>query len=291
MPTNDELKNLRAIVRKRRAAVTAKASRIKRNTGLDVKGTKADPRRPLDVVDRYNRVQLNKYLSDLNGFMARDNGFVAGANGSVITKKEWLDYKKVERQVNRIGAIHFADIANTFIPVSGITIRQREATIKAEKVRGAGEIVVTPYSHIERDAADIKDANALKKLKAGLKKKLDKNYLPLQIAAGREQLNLMLDTLGNNDLKKDFAGLTDNQFDILWNHTSFATNVSSIYFVMKSKNTNSHGRWHDTVVEDYRNDIRELFDWAKALPAERASADQRRSAKVNNAAKSKTRKR
>lgn len=269
---NDELKKLREIVRKRRSAVTAKENRIKRNTGVDVRGTSLDPRRPLQVVDKYNRVQLSNYLNELNAFMARGVGFLSGANGSIIPKRDFLSYKKLERQVNKIGAMKFAEIADIFVPVNGMTIRQRENTVKGEKVRGAGEIVVTPYSHIERDAADIKDLNALNKLKENLKSKTEKAYLPTQIKLAREQLDMMLDVLGNGDLKSSVDSLTDYQFDIMWNHTNFATNVSSIYFVMQSKTVKSEDRWHSSVIEDYSNDIRELLSWASQLPKDRASA-------------------
>jgi len=259
---NDDLKKLRDAVRKRRNAVTAKENRIKRRTGVDIRGTNADPRRPLEVVNKYNRRQLQAYYNELDAFMDRGNGFVAGANNVPIPKIEWLKYKRLEQQYNSIGAMQFDKVAEIFIPTAGMTIAQRDATIVPDTLSAQGAIVNRPYSLIDRAPENVRDAEALKKLTAEMKKKVSQHFLPAQIKSAREQLGQMLTVIGNADLTKKANSLSDAQFNVLWNYTNFATNVSGIYFIMQKQAADSGDRWYSSVVEDYSNDIRELFDWA-----------------------------
>lgn len=282
---NDRLKNLRAEVRKRRSAVTAKENRIKRNTGVDVKDTPLDPRRPTNVVAKYNEPQLRKYLNELNAFMARDNGFVAGANHTPIPKRDWLEYKRIEKKYNDIGAKHFADLAHHEIPFSdNMTVADREKLMVPDSKRAQGEIVHRPYGTIERKASNIKDAAALMKLKNRLEDKLNTDYLPKQIAAGREQLKAMLKSVGDGTLNARADKLSDSQFNILWNYTGFPTSISTItesggHRSKAAKGTGQNEEYMTGVKEDYSSDIREFFDWAESLPekgTERTTATARK---------------
>lgn len=265
--SNDELANLRKLVRARRSAVTAKENRIKRRTGVDIRGTAEDPRRPVNVVTKYNRPQLNAYLKELNNFMSRSVGFVGSAHGH-MPKNDWLAYKKLENAYNRLGSKRFEEIADLFVPIAGMTLRQREETMNPDKVRGQGEIVVNPFAPIRREAHEIKDVNALAKLKADLAKRMTPEYGPAAIAAGREQMNHMLTVLGNHELSDIAANMSDFQFETMWFNTKFAKQLSSIYFIMKSKSTGGDERWYDSVVGDYSNDIREILTWAASLNGE-----------------------
>lgn len=264
---NDELKNLRAQVRKRRNAVTAKENRIKRNTGVDIRGTAQDPRRPLSVVDRYNRIQLLSYLRELDSFMSRNNGFVQGASG-VLPKQEWIAYKKLEQKYNRIGAAHFEDIADIFIDLSGMTVRERERLMEPDSKRAQGDIRHKPFSPLNRDSKNIKSPEALRKLKESLEKKVMPDYLPKQIASARKQLAAMLTGEGLSGLLKQANALSDNQFNVLWNYTGFAGAVSAVYGsgAKRGKNFSADSDiYSSSVVESFSNDVREFFAWAKSI--------------------------
>lgn len=262
----DELRQLRALVRKRRAAVTAKEGRIARTTGVDLRNTAADPRRPPKVVDRYTRPQLNAYLNELNRFMERGNNFYSGAGNTPIPKTKWQEYKRLEQKYNSIGATHFDKIADIFIPGSGMTIAQRDRLMRPDNVRAQGAIVNRPYSQIERTPANVNGEKALDKLIKSMRAKLDAGFLPAQIKEARKQLSQMLTAIGNPELISRAKNLSDSQFDTLWNYTKFATNISGTYFIMQSKNVDSSDRWYSTVVEDYSADISELLGWAASLP-------------------------
>lgn len=254
-----DLDRLRAEVKKRRAQVTKKIGRIRREYGANVGGTNFDPRRDPKTVAKYNRNQLNAYLNKLNEFQARGTAFVAGSGGIPIQKSKWLNYKRLENQYNQLGDIHQNKVADIFIPTAGMTIKQRQAMIHPTAV---GEVVNAPYSKISRSPFNITSAESLDALTADISKKLTKEYLPSKIKEAREQLSEMLDVIGAPDLEEKANSLTDEQFDMLWNYTNFATAISMRYSIEKMRATNGKERWHDSVIEDTTDELGELFEWA-----------------------------
>lgn len=263
------LDDLRAIVRKKRAAVTAKENRIKRNTGVDLKGTKDDPRRPPSIIKKYNETQLKSYLKNLDNFLRRDNGYVADASGGLIPKREWLKYKRAERKYNKVVIQHYQEIADIKDPYRNVTIREAEALYVPNAKRAQGEIRHRPYNEINRDPRNIKSRDALAKLQAQIDGKLDKGYLPKAIAAGRDQANKMLDNAGLSKLKTALGKLSDKQFNVLWNYWGFATRLSQIGASdprisgnIEDKSDRLSSQEKDSIKED----ITEFIDSAKALP-------------------------
>lgn len=259
-----ELERLRELVRKRRSAVTGKIARIRRNTGVDITGRDEDPRRPTDVIKRYNKRQLNRYLGELNAFQSRSVGFVAGAGGVPIPKDRWRQYKRLEAKYNEIGAKHEAAVADIFLPTSGMTLRQRQAMIHPTAV---GEVVNMPYMATDRDPRQVPSVKALDKLIKEMNRRTSADYLPGEIKKSRKQLSDMLKTAGLPEVASRARSLSDAQFDTLWNYTNFATVVSLSYELMKLRSADAKERWHDSVLEDARNDVGELLDWASELPS------------------------
>jgi len=267
MPTKGERENLQRRVSARRRAVTAKQARIKREIGVDVRAAGYDPRRDPKLVKRYNTRQLEKYLNDLDSFMSRKNNFVAGANNVPIPKVDWNNYKKVEAQYNRIGAKHFGDIADIFLPTSGMTVRQRDRTLVPDAIHAQGTTVNRPYSPTDKRPGNIKSAQALKKLTDDIRRKTKADFLPSQIKKARAQLKQMLDIVGSGELKDMADKLTDHQFDILWNYTQIAQEASGIYYIMQHQSAEATQRSaYDSVVENYSDDIRELLIGAQKFP-------------------------
>lgn len=280
---NDKLKNLRLEVRKRRSAVTAKENRIKRNTGVDIRNTREDPRRPVNVVNRYNARQLNTYLADLNSFMSRSTGFVSGAGNVPISKSDWFNYKRLEKKFNSVGAKHFESIADIEIgPKNNMSIRDRDKLMVPDHKRAQGEIVHRPYGEIDRKSTNIKGAEALAKLSKQLEKKLAKNFLPEALNAGRKQANQMLVLIGNSDLTAKLNKLNDYQFNVLWNYTDFATGLSVVADSDSARRTNvKEDRYQSTVVEGFSDDIRKFLGWAETVSEESAKRAPSRSGKTS----------
>jgi len=225
----DDLARLRQEVRKRRSAVTGKERRILNNTGIDIRNTTEDPRRPPSVVNKYNRAQLNNYLGKLNAFMSRGNGYIPDASGGFIRKSEWLAYKRIEKVYNEKAAGHFNKIKDIVDPYRNKTIAEADRLYRPDSAMAQGDVSHRPLSPVNgRKAQNIKNAAALEKLKRQLEGKLDQKYLPAQITKGRQQAESMLDNAGLSDLKKAMGKLNTDQFNVLWNYWGFGTRLGQL---------------------------------------------------------------
>lgn len=274
--SNSNLDRLRLDVRKRRGQVTAKENRIRRTTGVDIRDTDQDPRRPTKVVERYNTKQLNVYLGELNAFMSRGVGFVAGIDNTPIAKADWIAYKKIETIYNRIGTNHFNKIKHIMIgdedKLSNLTVEERDMMMVPKNKRAAGEVVHRPYTHLDRDPSRIKDAESLAKIKAALEKKISADYLPSQISAGRSQAASLIKGIGaNTGMQEKIDALNDAQFNVLWNYTAFATAVSVVsdsggHRSKAIQEDENRGNKNAGVMEDAANDIVDYLEWAETLP-------------------------
>ena len=265
-----DVDNLRQEVRKRRAAVTAKERRILNNTGIDLRGTSEDPRRAPSVIKGYNSRQLSSYLSALNRFMARSNGYVADNSGGFIHKSEWLGYKRLERKYNAIVKSHFESIGDILDPYRNVTIREAEPLYVPDSKRAQGDVVHRPYSIVDRNNKNIKNAASLEKLKKSLEGKLDKGYLPKAIKAGRDQANSMMDNAGLSDLKEVVNKLSDHQFNVLWNYWGFASRLGQIGSSgsYRGKNVREQDKGNPLSAQDQndiRDDVRKIIVQAQAI--------------------------
>lgn len=253
--------DLRAEVRKRRSAVTAKERRIFNNTGVNIKGTREDPRRDPGVIKKYNSNQLRAYLRELNNFMLRGNNYVPDASGGLIPKRDWLNYKRNERKFNKIVKQHFEKIADIKDPYRNVTIREAEGLFVPESKRAQGEIRHRPYNEVNRDPKNIKSAEALKKLADQIKKKSSKEFLDAALGAGRKQAGQMLDNAGLSSLKESVAKLSDKQFDVLWNYWGFAGRLAQIGESGGQRGKNSRdvldAQEKDNIKEDVMDFIKE----------------------------------
>lgn len=284
--SNDDLNNLRAVVRKRRAAVSNKIYRIRISTGVDVAGHPDDPRRPPAVIKKYNKAQLSTYLRDLNSFMARDNQYVAGAGNVALPRKLYKAYKNLEDRFNLIGDKKFEEMADIFLPTHGMSIRQREAMLTPSVPKAGGENTTHPYTHMDKKAKNIASVDALKKLIADMNRRLKGGYNASMIKLQREEMRNALDRVGMHELKARGDKLSNQQFDMLWNYAKFGNKIYDLYHVMKMMSTrSSDARWYDSVVEDSSNELGELFDWAESISPENVDE----SAKTNTQNRSSSR--
>lgn len=260
---DSELDALREEVKRRRKAATNKISRMRRAKGVDIGGTDLDPRRDIKVIKRYNRTQLANYLKEINHFQSREVGFVAGVGGTPLPKSAWEHYKQIERQYNAVGAKHNDSVGDFFIPTAGMTIRQRDATLRADRLQAQGDTVNRPFSTLNRSPNNINGVNALNKLAKDLQKKLDRNFLPKEIKKARKQAKAMFNIIGGDEFAKSVDKLTDAQFDVVWNYTDLARKSSIIYAIIQGKAAG----WQSSVIEDQSSDIGELLTWASTLPS------------------------
>lgn len=262
MASKDEIARLRAEVRARHRAATQKVSRL-RQKGVEINNTNYDVRRDLNNVKRYTGAQLKSYLNQLDSFVARSNGFVPGDSGLPIPIKKWRSYKATERQYNRIGDREYNKVADTFLPNAGMKVRERRTILGKS---ATGDAVNSPYQEVNRSSRGITSLDALDKLNEQLKRKTSRDFLPGEIKRGRAEFTQMLVEIGNQQHIEAANKLSDEQFNILWNYTSFATEISRDYEIMKARARGEKERAHDKIHEDNTNAIDELLQWATYLP-------------------------
>ena len=254
-----DINDLRLRVRKAHALAGKKVSRLKTHNNADIAGTRLDPRRDPALIKRYTRKQLESYLGSLDTFRSRKVQYATGATGNRINMGLWQKYKAAERAYNRKANERLRAVSGIKLLGSDATIGERDEAFKPVlQAKGAS---TRPYARTVRDVTGIVDDDAIKKLTAQLQKKLSADYSQQTIVRQRMELADMLTSLGESDLIDLAGGLTDRQFDALWNYTDFATNVSERYEVVKSKNVT-----HDAATsEDFRDDIVEILAWAETI--------------------------
>lgn len=261
-----DINELRREVRKRHAAATAKVSRLRNDKGVEVGGTKYDPRRDPANIKRYTRQQLNSYLNQLNGFTARTNGFVAGSEGAPIPIATWRKYKSQETRYNAKGRRRFQGVADIKLHGQDMTLAQRQDMMRPNIIRAGGEASNRPFAPVERKPSQIRDVEALNKLIRSFNKKNSRGYLSGYIRKQRQQAKQLVDGIGVSGLNDLLKNLTDDQFDTLFNETSFASDAGSRYGLMQLAKQGKKSGAHDAVMETAENDLLEQIKWAASLP-------------------------
>ncbi len=272
-----EISDLRAEVSRRRAAATAKVRRL-RAKGVEVEGTNYDPRRSPEVTKRYTKAQLNRYLTELNAFTSRTTQYTRLSNGFVPTQ-EWREYKRPEAVYNRIGKRQYRGVEDMVLP-SGQTVAERDASMRPSnpKVRrAAGEASRRIYEPVNIRPEQVESPEALRKLIAFRKRQISRQYEPEVIARQRNEMRQMVEKIGDESIRKATESLTEDQFKILWNYGSFATDLSRDYERVQLLATGGSGAAQDRVHEDARADIIEAVEWAKTnVPEKKPSRKRRR---------------
>jgi hypothetical protein len=272
-----DLDNLRAEVRRRQQAANAKARRLAAK-GIEVTGTSYDPRRDTSKIGRYTRQQLTNYLGELNAFTSRGNQFTRLANGFVPVT-EWRAYKKPEQTYNRIGKRQYGKVENLILPNSNQSVAERDASMRPTNPRvrrAAGEAVKRIYEPVNLRPEQVDSPEALRKLTAHRLRQVSRNYEPEEIARQRKEMKGMVERIGDEKIRNATEALTDDQFKILWNYGSFATDLSRDYERIQLLATGGASAAQDRVHEDARDDIIDAVNWAQANVPEKRPASRKR---------------
>lgn len=271
MDLPDDINELRRIVRKRHAAATNKISRTRRNKDVEIGGTKYDPRRDPSRIKNYTRAQLRSYMNELDAFTSRRTGYVAGAQGAPIPADLWRKYKAAENRYNAKGRRRDEAIAGIKLPGQDMTVAQRATMMKPNILRAGGEASNKPFAPVSRKPSNVPGVAELNALIRSMNKKNSRNYLPGYIKKQRQQAEKMMHTIGVGDQVKDLRKLSDDQFDTLFNDTSFAGDLGMKYGYMSMLDKGNKNAAHDAVMETSEHDIAEQITWAKNLPARKTT--------------------
>jgi len=269
----NERDRLRREIARRRKAATDKMRRL-RDKGINLSGTELDPRRNASAVNNYNTKQLRSYLNDLTQFTDRNTTFLPGAKNAILSSNLFNEYKELEGRFNEVSTKHLEGIKDITIPHTDMTIGERERDMLSK--RAQGDIFNRPYGTIDRAPKNIESNDALKRLSADLRRKLNRGYLPGVISQQRTRLNDLFLIMGNPTFEDadgnkvsaiDAANaLSNHQFDIFYNYGGGANTIFMQYAVYAQTNTRQSAQYE----ENFNNDLARLFEWATGLPRNRA---------------------
>jgi hypothetical protein len=229
-PWYTSIAELRAEVIKQHKRVGSKISYNKTKKGIEISDTRFDPRVSVDQIKTMNKKQLTTQLKKLKSFSDRSTAFVPADSGAPIPKSLWdkleatrLRYNtKVVKVKDKIGPI--------FLPRNGMTIAERQASIKPKDSVTSHGAVTTPHAEEEaRDSTDFASAAAVQKMIDRLNKKMSRKFDKERVERDRDSARQMLEVMGSDDLNEQLDALSDRDFDLLWSYGGFAEDLSDDY--------------------------------------------------------------
>lgn len=263
--TNQAKADALARVRARHRAATSKASRLRSN-GVEVTGTGIDPRRDLSRVKNYTVRQLEAYERELNAFTDRRTSYVAGSEGRPLPRNAWSRYKRLERQVNELHAGRMARIADVHIPMAGMTVGERQETLRSKFPTMHGPAANNPYAVVNRVPEQIRSPEALARFTRQMEQRLDDGYQLKNNRAARKNIRDMLNASGLKEIQPRIDRLSSSQLRVLWNFTKFAEDLSTNYELITAGAVQAQGRYAKQQMANALEDVNDYLDWAETLP-------------------------
>ena len=265
MASREELNNLRSEVRKRRSAVTRKLNRLAKQ-GVDVQHV-PDPRRAPEVVARYTKLQLKNYQADLNIFMDRRVQYVAGARGTPLPGNRVHELQAKLKRINKQTHSEFEQIKDLKIPSMGnMTIGEIQALKTPDHPTMGNPASRAPHWPIKKDPSGIPNAKQLEKNIAEINAKLTPGFRTHQLNAQRWAAYKMMDQIGKHHMGKMLAGLSDKEFNVLWNYTTFAEAEVLYYEKVKDRmQEKSTMAWYDNIIDNETEKMLNFINEVKDL--------------------------
>jgi len=252
MASREELEALRELAVKRHRAASQKVSRLKRNKGVDVSGTRNDPR----TVDperfkRMNSIQLGAHIARLDKFVSRETQFAAGARGKILSGDLWQRNRQLQAHVNKQRERKFESIKDIHIPSFGtVVVNGKSVPATVENMQAMKPIhPVTgnpssraPHLPVNISSKSIPSDKQLRKANKELEAKASAEYNDRLVRRDRKITSKFLSTIAKVNSSKElkeirniYKGLTPGQFEFMWNYTKFSDISSFDYEIAKSK--------------------------------------------------------
>jgi len=260
-----DIESLRAQARARHKAATRKVSRLRTQKGVELTGTKIDPRRDPHLLKRYTTRQLKAYIAQLDSFVDRKTQFVGDARKRPLNPATWGEYAQLEKQYNAKVRAEFDRIAGLKLPHGDQTIGERMAMMTPTHRAAYDPAVNAPYSPPTRKPKNMASDRALRRLTADMRDRLSPSRQRRDTARDRDAFGKMAELINQPDLVKAVKGLSDAQFRVMWNYTGFATDISLSYEASKSMLTEKERPWHSEAMAIAVKDAHALIKWAKSL--------------------------
>lgn len=273
MADSAELRELRLLARKLRSRATRKVRRIDTVSRVDFAGSKYDPRRDHDVINRYNRAQLKSYIAKLETFNSRATQFVPDARFRPIPIDKWRAYKKSEQEMNTRKQAVFDRYKDIRLPGRGrqlgMTIEEFERMTRAPVPQAANPAIYSPARPLNRKSYSVASEAKIKELINLNKSGYTEKDVARRAEEGRRIVEKILIPAGLDDLNERIQALSDEKFSLLWNYaTKFAHELTLWYVTNQarlSQKENIESSQANALEKGAYKDVVELVDWAEKI--------------------------
>lgn len=237
--------------------------KISRNRGksIELGGSEYDPRTGAGNINNMGIRGLTSHLKHLAVFNSRATQFVAGAKGAIIPKAMFDKYKTAENAYNARANEENASFNDIKLP-SGTTIGARHAKMKADHPMMGNPSVNVPNQPIVSSPGDFTSVKAVEKLYKDLKRKMTKKYDREQLKRSKAELQRIMDVLKQPENDARISKLTNRQFNLLWNHSQFATAASLQYEIIQARARGVNEPWFEQQMQSSFDVASNLIKWA-----------------------------
>lgn len=269
MATNESLNERRARVARLEQNAARKIARNRREKGVELQGSPFDPRTSKDIGKMRSR-DLAALERRLNKFNSRSTQFEAGVHGSPLPRQKWQEYKASEQAVrdkferdmapHQDAKLPLGKDAKGNIKLSDETIGMRQAKMRTKHPTALNMAYVPP----ERKPFNVKDLESLNKLTKANKKRMTAKWSRDEHKRAQAELQQMVAVFEDPELSKMVEGMTKGQFNVLWNFTKFADNMSITYHHYQKKYTPKQ-KMPQELIDNELNQAKTLIEWVKKM--------------------------
>ena len=205
----DELARARVEVLAAQKRATRKAGRIRREYGAEVAGTKYDPRKSKDAINRMTLAQAQAQLARVEKFNSRKTQFVGLHRGEPLPMRDWRKYRKLEAKGNAAREAWLDTFGNVQVDASNTVadmIYRRTPTKMMSSAPNA-----TAFKIIDRDPENINGRKAFLKVVESAKRQADPEYIKNRLRIEDETAQETMRKMGDEDMLDSYLGLTEQE--------------------------------------------------------------------------------
>lgn len=252
------------MARKRHKAATNKVSRL-RSKGVELTGTKYDPRKPPANFSKMRSRDLQNYIKKLDGFVSRGTQFVGDREDRPIPAKQWKGYKQVEAKRNVKREVRTQLVKDVFIPESGLTAGERHELMDATKSQASNASVNIEWKALDRKSSSIRSAKSLAVLEKAIRKDLSPGAQNKKIADAKRTAQAIAKDMGDVELAERIRNLSKQNFWFLWNDTKFMRDLTLPYELHKKLYSKGQRATEGSSVDMNLKIAGRQVGWAKTL--------------------------
>lgn len=226
----DRLESLRAEALRRHKAATRKISRLNKEVGVIVSGSRHDPRRDRRKIGRYNEKQLKAYIDTLNSFIDRKIQFVPDANRDPLPRQQFNELKDTFKKLRDRGMRTLSEVGDLKLPGTDMTVLEWNRHMKSMREGMRSPDAVSPFEIPKNfSSRALMGEKALKKMLKTMKGRLDDDFEKRLTKKHRESARKMLKDVGLEDVADKLDQMSDKKFRLIFHYSPFIDKVKLKY--------------------------------------------------------------